>query len=280
MTGAIGALTVAELGLADELLVAAYGGPSRRKRLASYLALQPDGWVLAWLDGAPAGVGGVMHYGPVAYVGLVGVAPAYRRRGVARAIMAHLLGWLAERGGPVVLLDASASGAPLYEQLGFTDDEKTVVFVQDDCARRPPEPAQVHALAPADLAAVAEFDEPIFGAGRAAVFELLRAEAPERAFVARDGGGIAGYLFAQDALIGPWAARTPAVAEALLGAALRLEYHSAPTVLAPGSNPDVARLLMRYGFSPARSLRHMRLGGAGPVGQRAWLYALTSFAIG
>ena len=150
MTGAIGALTVAELGLADELLVAAYGGPSRRKRLASYLALQPDGWVLAWLDGAPAGVGGVMHYGPVAYVGLVGVAPAYRRRGVARAIMAHLLGWLAERGGPVVLLDASASGAPLYEQLGFTDDEKTVVFVQDDCARRPPEPAQVHALAPAD----------------------------------------------------------------------------------------------------------------------------------
>ena len=53
-----------------------------------------------------------------------------------------------------------------------------------------------------------------------------------------------------------------------------------PGALVPSSNPDAAALLMRYGFSPQRSLRHMRLGGSGPVGLRERLYGLASFAIG
>jgi GNAT superfamily N-acetyltransferase len=277
----IGQLAPAEIEVADRLLIAAYGMASRRAELERYLALQPDGWILARWDGQPAGAAGATVYGPTAYIGLVGVDPAFQRRGIALAMMQHLLTWLAVRGDPIVLLDASVKGAPLYEQLGFVDDERSVVYMQDDCARLPPEPARVSTLAAGDLPAVAAFDAPIFGAERAAVFKRLRAEAPDRALLARDEAGyVSGYLFAQPTMLGPWAARTPADAEALLGAALRLSFASGPGALVPSSNPDAAALLMRYGFSPQRSLRHMRLGGSGPVGVRERLYGLASFAIG
>ncbi len=281
MTIEIRTLTPADLDMADALLMAAYGGASRKQRLQSYLTLQPDGWILAHWDGTPAGVAGATHYGPIAYIGLVGVHPAYQRRGIAMAMMRHLLRWSAERGRPVLQLDASPAGAPLYERLGFVDDEKTVSFMQDDCARRPPLSERVSRVQATDIPAVAAFDMPIFGANRAAVFELLQSEAPERAFVARDAAGqICGYLFAQAMSLGPWAARTVGDAEALLGAALELTYQAGPYVLAPSSNPNASNLLLQYGFSPNRSLRHMRLGGEGPIGQHALLYGLASFAIG
>jgi GNAT superfamily N-acetyltransferase len=276
----IRALTPADLDTADALLVAAYGGASRRERLASYLVLQPDGWILALWDGAPAGVAGIRNYGPMAYIGLVGVTPAYQRRGIAMALMQSLLRWNAEHGSPVLQLDASPAGAPLYERLGFADDGQTVSFVYEDRARRPPLSELVEPLRMRDIPNLAAFDTPIFGANRAAVFELLLREAPERAFVVRGAGQISGYLFAQSATIGPWAARTPAHAEALLGAALQLSYAVGPFVLAPSTNPNTGTLLQRYGFTPNRSLRHMRLGGAGPVGRRELLYGLASFAIG
>ncbi len=277
----IRALTPADLDTADTLLVAAYGGTSRRERLASYLVLQPDGWFLARWDGIPAGVAGVTHYGSTAYIGLVGVDPAYQRRGIAMAMMQHLRRWSAERGSPVLQLDASPAGAPLYERLGFVDDGQTVSFMPDNNTSRPPLSERVGLLRLADIPDLAAFDAPIFGANRAAVFDLLLREAPERAFGVRDNAGeVSGYLFAQSATIGPWAARTLADAEALLGAALRLNYTIGPFVLAPSTNPNAGSLLGRYGFNPNRSLRHMCLGGARPVGQRELLYGLASFAIG
>lgn len=275
--------TIAEgdLDLADAIQSAAYGGGDRRDLIQMYLRLQPDGWIVASLDGTPAGLAGITSYGSMAYVGLVSVLPELQRRGVARAMMDYLLDWARERGGPVVVLDASAAGAPLYERLGFVDDEKTNVFALDDCSALPPESPRVAPLLPADLPDVAAFDAPIFGAERLAVLRYLLGGAPERAFVARDAAGaVAGYLFAQVNAIGPWAARTAEDAEGLLAAALRLSFANGPRALVPGSNAGAALLLMRYGFSPRRTLRHMRLGGKGPMGQRARLYGLASFAIG
>ena len=281
MTIELRTLTRADLGTADAILMAAYGGTSRKQRLQSYLTLQPDGWILAHWDGMPVGVAGATHYGPIAYIGLVAVHPTYQRRGIAMAMMQRLLRWSDERGSPVLQLDASPAGAPLYEWLGFVDDEKTISFLQDDCARRPPLSERVTQLQASDISALTAFDTPIFGAERATVFRMLLGEAPERAFVARDSSGqICGYLFAQPATIGPWAGRTAGDAEVLLGAALQLTYQAGPFVLAPSSNAEASNLLLHYGFSPNRLLRHMRLGGAGPVGQHALLYGLASFAIG
>ena len=281
MTISIRTLTAADLDVADRIQQAAYGGGNRRKRLESYMKLQPDGWILALLDGEPAGIAGGTNYSSIGHIGLVAVDPSKQRRGVALAMMQHLLNWFDRQGCPVLLLDASEAGAPLYQKLGFVEDEKTLGFVLDDCAL-PLQPSnRIGPLRAEDIPTLTEFDEPIFGARRPGVFAMLLDESPARAFVARDADGlIGGYLFAQAQTLGPWAARMPADAEALLVAALRLPFEGAPGALIPGSNPDAAQLLLRYGFSPRRSLRRMRLGGDAHPGRRALLYGQTSLAIG
>lgn len=45
--------------------------------------------------------------------------PAHRRRGLARALLGHVLAWTREQGLHRVVLHASAEGRALYEELGF-----------------------------------------------------------------------------------------------------------------------------------------------------------------
>ncbi|MBK9711801.1 MAG: GNAT family N-acetyltransferase [Kouleothrix sp.] len=281
MTISLRALTEADLELADAIQSEAYGVGGRRELMQMYLRLQPGGWLLASLDGEPAGLAGATDFGALAYVGLVSVRPALQRRGVALAMMRHLLAWLRGRGCPSVVLDASAAGAPLYDRLGFVEDEQTHIFRQGDCAPQPYAAERVRQIGAADLPALAAFDAPIFGADRAALLAELLAANPGRALLAHDAdGAIAGYLFAQGQVIGPWAARAPADAEELLRAGLALGFEGPPRVVAPGSNPAAAAMLMRYGFSPWRSLSHMRLGGDRPPGNRALYYGQATLAIG
>ncbi|MEO7911936.1 MAG: GNAT family N-acetyltransferase [Roseiflexaceae bacterium] len=281
MTITIHSLTAADLNRADAIQQAAYGGESRKDRLQLYLSLQPDGWLLAMLDGEPAGIAGGTNYGTVGHIGLVAVEPSKQRRGVALALMEHLLGWFDHQDCPLIQLDASDAGVPLYRKLGFVEDEKTLGFTQGNCALRPAQSERVGRLQVADIPALVAFDAPIFGGDRAAVFAAALAATPERAFVARDSAGqISGYLFAQALVLGPWAARTPADAEALLAAALTLPFDGAIRTLTPGSNVDAANLLMRYGFSPQRLLHRMRRGSVVAAGQRSLLYGQSSLAIG
>ena len=60
-----------------------------------------------------------LELGPEAIVLNVYVEPAWRRRGVAEALMRTLLNALAERGIRRVVLHAARDGRRLYERLGF-----------------------------------------------------------------------------------------------------------------------------------------------------------------
>ena len=57
--------------------------------------------------------------GPEAYVVNVFVERAWRRRGVATALMTQVLAYARERRLRIVTLHASEEGQPLYERLGF-----------------------------------------------------------------------------------------------------------------------------------------------------------------
>lgn len=284
MTISIRPLTEADLDAADVILESAYGPPAVRRhqdRLLRCMRLQPDGWVLALLDGAPTGLVGAVDYGPFAYVGLMAVDRSAHRRGVGMALMERLLAWLDARGVPVALLDATDMGAPLYARLGFVEDEKTLMFRRDACPAAARPAAHVRRLRAEDLADLADFDAPIFGAARRPVFESYLADDPARALIACDASGrINGYLFAQPQLVGPWAARAPDAAEALLLAALDLPYEAPTSAIVPASNAEAQRLLMRQGFSPQRTLSHMRRGGVRHPGRRTLIYGQSSFALG
>ena len=112
----------AESGL-DGMVAAA------REPLRGWLA---DGLYRGWLgerDGTVAAGGGILvtiglphaadHETRRATILNVYTEPAHRRQGLARALMAAMIGWCREEGLPAVTLDASADGRALYEAMGF-----------------------------------------------------------------------------------------------------------------------------------------------------------------
>jgi len=69
----------------------------------------------------PEGTGRRLVQGPQGLIVNVYTERAWRRRGVAAALMRELLRWCRARGIESLVLHASDEGRPLYEKLGFTD---------------------------------------------------------------------------------------------------------------------------------------------------------------
>lgn len=275
-------MTSDDIPAANAVCMAAYQRGSRAAELVLYRALQPDGWLLALMDGVPVGTVGMIDYGSFAYIGLMAMHPDAQRQGIGRALMERVLTLLQERGCPVVLLDATDAGRPLYASLGFVVDDNAV-FHARMTAEAPAEldGALVSLADASDLPSLTAFDTPLFGADRSSVLAAHLADLPARVFVARDEKeNITGFLCAQPRMLGPWIAATPEAAAALLTRALALPFDDAPTVIAPTANADAALLLARYGFVAQRGTRHMRLGGAPHLARRAHIYGQASFAIG
>jgi len=260
--------------------MSAFGGHSRRLELERYLFIEPETWLMAFWDGQPAGMVGAVLYGPFAYIGLMGVHEDFQRRGIGRRLMCAIQDVIRHRGCDLILLDASEKGAPLYAQLGYRDESLAELYFLPGNATRAGIGAGIQPVTFADLPELASFDRPIFGADRRCVLEAYLRDFPGRAFLCRDPEGeITGYIYAQSWRLGPWAARKPEVADALLAAALSLEFSEEPSVIIPSRSP-AAGLLSSRGFEQVRTLRHMYLGSAYPKRRMECLYGQASFMLG
>ena len=279
---AIRGLTEADIVAADEIFRSAFHtSVDRLADLERYVALQPDGWLFATVQGMPVGLVGAVDYGPFAYIGMMAVRPEFQRHGIGHTLMRQLLARLDARGTPMALLDASEAGAPIYMQLGFVQEDLACLFEHPHYTPAQARAEYVHLMQRQDLELVADLDAPIFGAGRASLFRILLADFPERAFVTRDEAGqVSGYLFAQPGRLGPWVAKRRQDAQALLQAAMSLPFEAAPVVIAPQMNAAAIELLERFGFQFKRSCRHMRRGGSNVPSRRDLIYGQTSFAVG
>jgi GNAT superfamily N-acetyltransferase len=119
-----------DMGYRDDAVLDQVGSASRRffeERLA-------DGRFRAWLALTPSGEivagGGVLVFEHLPsprdshperpLIVNVYTVPAYRRRGIARALMGIMVSWCREKGFGSVTLYASPDGKPLYQALGFT----------------------------------------------------------------------------------------------------------------------------------------------------------------
>ncbi len=247
--------------------------------LRRYLVLQPDGWLIARVNGEAAGMVGAINYGTFAYVGLMAVVESRRRQGIARQLMDRLLAQIDSSGCPVVMLDATDAGAALYPSLGFEDDEQIIMY--EHSAPQGDVLESVQRLRADDFQALVAFDTPHFGADRSAVLRSYVADFAARTFIVRDSSGqITSYVIAQEHSIGPWMARRAEDAELLLRAALSLPYVEGPRTQIPSLNTAGIDLLRRYGFVQTRVLRHMRRGGSRDPRDRSILYGQTNFALG
>jgi hypothetical protein len=274
-------ITKANLPEADNILCSAFeSNCSMMADLHRLLQIEPGGYLLGYYKEKPAGTVGAVNYGPFAYLGMMAVSQQAQHRGIGRRLLEEILVRLDKQKVPLVLLDATLSGKSHYMRAGFHIDDQVRQFVRQTETPLLPLSAHVRQLTAADIPAVADADQSIFGARREQVIAVFLGDYAERAYVHETDGQINGFLFAQEQRIGPWIAHNLEAAQDLLQSALRLPYDTAPKVLIPTSNQDGAALLVKHGFVLQNTLDHMRRGGEKNPLQRSQIYGQASYALG
>jgi hypothetical protein len=241
--------------------------------LELYLAAQPDGWFVIEREGELVAIAGCLSYGPFCWLGLVGTHPAARGQGLATRISQHMIAWSRARGCATIALDASDSGRPVYERLGFQ-----AVGWTAELTGTPVDGPQAPREDDVDVDELLALDTAVFGADRSALLRGFARGHRDGAAVLRDAAGRAtGYLFAGERLIGPGLAPDADGAARLVRALLALPGERRLQVPAESAFHET---LLQLGLVEQRRLAHMRLGDLTLPGGRDLLVAQLSFATG
>jgi predicted N-acetyltransferase YhbS len=266
---------------ADDILCSAFeSNCSMMADMHRLLQIEPGGYLMGYYKDKPAGTVGAVNYSRFAYLGMMAVTQAAQHRGIGRALLEEMINRLDDEGVPMVLLDATLSGKPLYLRAGFQTDDQVRQFALQKQTALPSPSSQVRLMTPTDITAVADADQPIFGARRERVLEIFLEDFPERSFLYETDGQIEGFLIAQGQRIGPWTAHHLEAAQSLLHAALRLPFAASPKVLIPTNNQAGAAMLVKHGFVLQNTLEHMRRGGEINPLRRDCIYGQASYALG
>jgi len=219
----------------------------------TYMLENGDGVGLTDGNGKLVASAMALPYGAFGWVCMVLVAPDWRRRGLATDLMNDVIERLTSKS-IVPGLDATPDGREVYRRIGFLDvyGLERLVAERAELTADAPDGSEIHPLADADMAAVAQFDAPVFAGDRAALLRHLRDREPARAFGAWRDGELAGYVLARDGRtwtqIGPVIAVNTATAMALIAAAAQA-----------GSGPNA--LLMDVMDYHAEVLDWLKAGG-------------------
>ena len=226
------------------------------------------GWGISLGDGTLAASTIVLPYGRFAWVSMVLVLPAQRRRGFATQLLRTALADLARRG-QTPILDATPAGREVYVQEGFRDTWGFRRFQLDQSGASPERATGVRALRDGDWPALLALDALAFGASRERLLRALAARLPQAALVAEEDGALAGFLLGRDGRearqLGPLVARSSGAARALLAEALARVPPPLYLDLVD-REPGIAAWLESLGFAFQRPFTRMMHGaGEAPV---------------
>ncbi|MDH7568185.1 MAG: GNAT family N-acetyltransferase [Armatimonadota bacterium] len=246
------------------------------------LRLAPEGVFVAEEAGEPCGTASTTPYGQrTAWIGMVLVHPAFRRRGIGSALMQHCIRYLKGIGVQTIKLDATDQGRPVYLKLGFRDERPIHRYAGDRPAGAQPHPS-ARPLAPEDWPSLALRDEAAFGADRLDLLRLLAADGPAAA--AGHVGEPRAYGFArrgyQASHLGPVVADDPETALSVIQTLLA-HLPEGPVFwdLFP-ENKEARRIAESLGFTATRQLTRMYLGDDPHPGVPTRVFAATGFELG
>ena len=220
------------------------------------------GWGITAADGALAASTLALPYGErFAWIAMVLVLPAHRRRGYASRLLRVALEEMKQQKR-VALLDATPAGHAVYVQEGFRDFWGFKRFALS-AGNFVPGNKEIRQLEQKDWKPILQLDAPAFGGSRELVLRNLAARQPKAAFVAERDGQVIGFVLAREGReamqIGPLVARDAAIARELLGAALARAGAPVYVDIADHAAPLQSWALAR-GFSVQRPFTRMAHG--------------------
>lgn len=223
-------------------------------------------------DGTVVATAAALAYDAFGFVSMVLVTPAWRRRGIASALLDQCVAHLKSRGVTPVL-DATPAGALVYRKQGFVD-----MFGLDRWQRpAAPQPASdvAHAASPGadDRALMHVLDREATGADRRFLLDDFAGRDGSRTLLSDDRSGFAIVRRGHRALqVGPVVASSAREALRLLGAILDAAA-DAIFIDVPSVWKDVAEWLRQRGFTLQRSFTRMGHGRGAPFGRPERLFA-------
>jgi GNAT superfamily N-acetyltransferase len=203
------------------------------------------------------------------WLSMVLVTPTHRHRGLATALLEHLISYLTEQG-LTPMLDATSQGRAIYLPLGFQDIEPISRW-RGSGKGSGPLPLRKRVNIDADRAA--------FGADRSAILRDILAR-PQAFAVADDEGA---FLLTREGRtatqIGPIVADRAQQALALLEQAIATI--AGPVLIdVPDRETPLHETLARHGFGVERGFIRMALGRAQAFGDPARMRAIAGPELG
>jgi GNAT superfamily N-acetyltransferase len=235
------------------------------------LQLSPDGCLTMEVDSHLASTTTLLCYGRrLAWIGMVLTSPDYRRRGLARKLLANALEQADKMGIETIKLDATELGKPLYERFSFRSEQEI---------ERWSRPGENAAQFPAGRTSVEEpwrdSDLLVFGADRSQLLETLTQLNPPRSISQS-------YLFSRpgrmSAYLGPCISENPDTARRMIEDRIQNTRCAWSWDLFP-RNQDAVALARDLGFSPQRHLVRMARGKELCEKGNA-IYAIAGFELG
>lgn len=245
----------------------------------AFHATDPEGFLLAEIDGAPAAAISVVRHAPdVGFLGLYICRPEHRGRGVGfglwKAGMARL-------EGVRVGLDGVVAQQDNYRRSGFALSHRNLRFT----GRLAGAPcAEARPIDDALRAAILARDAEVAGYARPAFLHAWMAPCATRHALAlvRDGA-LRGYgairACVEGSKIGPLFAESRAEAEALLGALAALAPEGPVALDLPEPNAEAVAMVEALGMAPAFETARMWRGPA-PAEDLRRVFGVATFELG
>ena len=216
-----------------------------------------------------------------AWISMVLVTAAFRRRGIATELLERCISRLAD-AGLIPVLDATPAGREVYKPLGFRDGWPIQRWRRRSDTELPVRGA-VEQMSNDHWPQVLALDAAAFGCDRSAVLERLRARSPGFACVVEKNGRVRGFLLGREGRIatqlGPIVAEDEACAASLAVHALA-RLRSPVIVDALERHDAFARWLAAHGFERERPYTRMVLGRDELFGDPARLVAIAGPELG